>query len=171
MLTPATILALHSGQCPRCEKILGVHHAYPVTDPATLINLLTEHPPHCRQCAIEIAEAPPLNGDLQHLAAVIVVKASGLGMPTGRLLKLHPEDKATWFVQLYTPSEITISHVTHCPAAEIVRPATNEQVEAWLTPAIQAASATIAPGTDEYRELLRQLAALQRHIPKRLPPA
>jgi hypothetical protein len=173
MLTPATLLALRGGQCHRCEKTLGVYHAYPVTDPATLLNLLTEHPPHCRQCATEITEEPPLNGDLQHIAAVIIVKASGLGMPTGRLIKLHPEDKATWFIQLFTPAQIIVSHVSHRPAARavIVRPATNEEALAWLTPAIEAASANIAPGTDEYRELLRHLASLQRHLPKPLPPS
>lgn len=168
MLTSATLLTLQSGQCPRCEKILGVHHAYPVTNAETLLTLLTEHAPHCRECATEITEAlPPPEDGRPHLAVIVVVKASNIGMPTGRLLKLHPEDKDTWFIQLFTPNQIVFAHVTNATQAQIVRPATNEEAQAWLTPAMQHLSATIAPGSDEHRELIRQIATLQRHLPKR----
>jgi hypothetical protein len=63
---------------------------------------------------------------------------------------------------------IDFKHVTNNAASrsQVIRPATNEQAEAYLTPAIAHLSATIAPGTDEHRSLLHQLSLLQKHLPK-----
>jgi hypothetical protein len=161
MLTREILLQIASDTCPGCQRPLGVHHAYPVTDPETLLTMLTDHPPRCLTCATEIAEAQPEPEDGRpHLAVVIVVKVSSISMPSGRLLKLHPEDPATWRIHLYTPKDIHFR-------AQMIRPATNEEVQSWLTPALEHLSATLAPDTEPHRELITQIARLQRHLPPR----
>ncbi len=168
MLTRETLLQIASNTCPGCERPLGVHHAYPVTNPETLLTMLTNHAPRCRECATRLAESMPSPADGRpHLVVVIVVKVSSIGMPSGRLLKLHPEDPETWRIHLFTPKEIDFRHLTPHDRAQMIRPATNMEAEDWITPALQHLSATIAPGSDEHRELIRQISTLQRHLPKR----
>lgn len=168
MLTRETLLQIVSDICPGCQRPLGVHHAYPVTDPETLLTNLTDHPPRCLTCATEIAEAQPAPEDGRpRLAVVIVVKVSSIGMPSGRMLKLHEEDPSTWRIHLFTPKDIHFRHLTLHDLAQMARPATNEEAQAWLTPAIAHLSSTIPPGTDENKELIRQIALLQRHLPSR----
>jgi hypothetical protein len=172
MLTREILLQIASDTCPGCQRPLGVHHAYPVTDSETLLTMLTDHPPRCLTCATEIAEAQPEPKDGRpHLAVVIVVKVSSISMPSGRLLKLHPEDPTTWRIHLDTPKDIHFRHVTNHEEsrAQMIRPATNEEAEAWLTPALEHLSATLAPDTEPHRELITQIARLQRHLPPRPP--
>jgi hypothetical protein len=169
MITRDTFAQMVSDTCPGCQRRLGVHHAYPVTEPETLLTLLTDHPPRCRACAIDIAENQPDPPDGRpNLAVVIVVKTSSAGISSGRLIKLHPYDPTTWRLHLHTPASIDFKHMTNNPAAQsqVIRPATNEEAEAYLSPTIAHLSATIAPGTNEHRSLLQQLALLQKHLPK-----
>lgn len=172
MLTRDTLLQIASGTCPGCDRPTGRHHAYPVTDPETLFTMLTDHPPRCRTCATEIAEALPAPQDGRpHLAIVIVIKVSSIGMPSGRLLKLHPEDHTTWRIHLHSPHAIHFRHLTPHDLAQMIRPATNEEAEAYLTPALAHLSATIPPDTEPHTELLNQITRLQKHLPKRIKPS
>lgn len=165
MLTRETFLQIASDTCPGCQRPLGVHHAYPVTDPETLITRLTDHPPRCLTCATQIAEDQPAPQDGRpHLAIIIVIKVSSFGMPSGKIIKLHAEDPTTWRIHLFTPEVIHFLHLTTHDLAEMSRPASNDEAETWLLPTIQSMTQRLSPKSEEFREFCRQLSTLQHHI-------
>ena len=173
---PSLLQSLADHTCPYCRQPLGRSHAYPVTDPSTLISLLTPYAPHHRDCAeemaalhilgsfssLEMSESPaPLP---VHLIVVLTVKATPTG-PSGRLVRLSPEDPDSLRLHLFQPETITFR-----PYGED-RPATNEEAEAWMSESIAVAASHAPPGSDEYQEIARQLARLQPHLPRRVAAA
>lgn len=187
MLTPQTLQHLAAFTCPVCGGPLGRYHAYPVTDPSTLLNRLTQHAPHHRACALQVTEdiiataaapadvvrsphppsGPPhtnesrtANPELPPLSVICTVKSTPTS-PSGRIVRQHKQDPASTAIRIFTPERIDFYHVgTDNWPITIVRPATNEEAEAWLTPALKASP---LPGA----ELILQIASLQLFLPPR----
>lgn len=165
MLSPITLAFLARYTCPRCEQPLGRFHAYPLLCPSQVISLTSELAPMHLHCAEEHAEdviAGSADVSSAQVRCIAVVKA-GPTTPSARLTRLHPEDPATSTLLLFTPEAVHFHHITPAgPVAQIIRPATNEEVFHWMEPAVQDAMSTARPGTDEHRELLRTLGLIQK---------
>lgn len=171
MLSPETLAHLAAFTCPGCEKPLGVWHCYPVTDPATLLSQLTEHAPHCLQCAQDVSEdlvthqEPGTQNQEQSGLSVIYKVKSAPTAPSGRLVRLDDHDPSTVFIRLFSPAEILFYRVAAHDRATIVSPASREEAYEWLKPAIDAASQPAPQGSDEEQEIVRQIARLMRFLP------
>jgi len=159
--------------CPFCSEPLGRFHAYHLHRPDQLLSQLADHAPAhlgCIEAALEETELQ--NGPV--LTCIATVKASPTS-PSGRLISLpHPESgESTAHVHLFTPDTLRFLHLTSqslpiskSPSlATITRPATPEEIIAWMTPAL-ADALTKATSGDEQRTILHQLGLIASRLPE-----
>lgn len=144
--------------CPDCHKPLGVHHAYPL-EPAQCLSHLVECAPRCLECAEDYAET-------HHTLRVVAVIKAAPQTPSGRLFRTLRDDPSTTCIRLFTPERIDFHHVTHNHGADIIRPATREEVFQWLKDALAAAQLAAHNNDGELAELLRHLGKLATAVPK-----
>lgn len=144
--------------CPECGEPLGRFHAYPL-DPAQCLSQTVECAPMHLDCAQTYAETH------HTLRAVAVIKATPT-TPSGKLFRTLRDDPSTTCIRLYTPERIDFHHVTHNNGADIIRPATREEVFQWLKDALTDAQVAAHHNDDELAELLRHLGKLGSKLAK-----
>lgn len=167
--------------CPHCEQPLGRFHAYHLHRPDQLLSQLADHAPAhlgCLEAALE--ETTLQNGSA--ITCIATVKASPTS-PSGRLVRLpHPETgEPTAHIHLLTPDTLRFLHLSAHPSPialnsgfdsgppflnTITRPATPEEIIAWMTPALADALSKATSG-DEQRTILHQLGLIASKLPER----
>ena len=158
MLTATTRQHLAAFTCPHCSEPLGRFHAYPITDPATLLSRLTQAGPGHLECVQDHLEATA------GLHAIYIVKAAPQA-PSAALVRLHQEDPDSIHLRLFSADRILFRHVTLHDRSAIVRPADYAEIQSWCLPTIEAA-ATAAQTDDERTEITLSIALLHKHLPK-----
>lgn len=174
MLSPLTLIALQRHTCVFCEKPLTEEHTYPLIEPGQLLSQTTDTGPHHRACAVErledILRKDP-NTEVNHgyIAALYTVQAAQHS-PSGRILRIHDHDPDSTVIHLFSAFNIepivTIVSPSPFPRSKdrhlVTRPATYEEVEQWVLPAIQ--DATLGVPEAEKQEVVRQIARLHAYL-------
>lgn len=150
-----------AGTCPSCPKKLGVHHAYPL-DAHECISLLVTTAPMCLRCAQQAAEQRQIDKGLHQFVRIVAIVKAANNSPSSKLFRTIPSDPATTCLRLFWPERVEIHHVTINDGAEIVRPASHDEVFGWMAQSIQDASTAANGDQDEIRSITIALAKFLR---------